>query len=222
MTGDPFVSHPSWISADPELATHLRRDKGRVVLREVNVKDDNGHKAVFSEQGAAASRVAAGTFVNSISRLHGMCKRSQRRGISLYACRHVGSSQIAEITTERMPTRMYKASTESKTNGRSGGFFFRMSTFMVTFLAGQFGKENGKMYMRSRMEAACEHWNVIKPSKTTTALVYVCQRLKKKKRLGRKRLWDQCGIFHEHTSTWNLQPLSESSVSRLHSKRCRS
>ena len=42
-------------------------------------------------------------------------RRSQRRSTSLYAGRHVGSSQIAEITRERMPTRMYEATTQSKT-----------------------------------------------------------------------------------------------------------
>ena len=36
------------------------------------MKDDNGNKAVFTEQGASVSRVAAGTVVNTISRLHGV------------------------------------------------------------------------------------------------------------------------------------------------------
>ena len=46
--------------------------KGRVVLRENNVKNDNGHSAVFTEQGASAPQVAAARFLDTISRLLGV------------------------------------------------------------------------------------------------------------------------------------------------------
>ena len=46
------------------------------MLWEDNVKDDNGHKAVFTVQVASVSRVAAGTFVNTVSRLHGTAEEA--------------------------------------------------------------------------------------------------------------------------------------------------
>ena len=60
------------------------------MLQEDNVRDDNGHKAVFTEQGASASRVAAGTFVNTISRLHGVAEEAND---ALSACAQVHMSE---------------------------------------------------------------------------------------------------------------------------------
>ena len=51
-----------------ELATHLQKYQGRVVLL-WNRKDDSGYSAV-TEQGAAVSQMAA-TFLDTMSRLHG-------------------------------------------------------------------------------------------------------------------------------------------------------
>ena len=42
-----------------ELATHLQNYKWRVVLLGDNVKDEDGYKALFAEQGASASQMAA-------------------------------------------------------------------------------------------------------------------------------------------------------------------
>ena len=51
-----------------ELARHLQSCKGRVVLREDNVKDEGGHRAVFAEQGASASRTwCAGEACDAVS-----------------------------------------------------------------------------------------------------------------------------------------------------------
>ena len=60
------------------------------MLREDIVKDDNGHKAVFTEQGASASRVAAATFVNTVSRLRGMAEEAND---AVIACVHVYMSE---------------------------------------------------------------------------------------------------------------------------------
>ena len=54
-----------------ELAKHLRKDLGGVVLRRDNVKDDDEYKAVFPEQGASVRQVAAARFLDTISRLPG-------------------------------------------------------------------------------------------------------------------------------------------------------
>ena len=45
-----------------DLATHLQNYKWRVVLLEDNVKDECGYMALFAEQGASASQMAAVNF----------------------------------------------------------------------------------------------------------------------------------------------------------------
>ena len=73
------------------------------MLREDNVKDDNGHKAVFTEQGASASRVAAGTLLNTISRLHGVEKAND--AVSACAQAHMSEAPSPLRSPEkRMPT----------------------------------------------------------------------------------------------------------------------
>ena len=52
-----------------ELAKHLQKYKGRVVLLEDTVKDEEGHRAVFTEQGASASEMTAAKFLDTISKL---------------------------------------------------------------------------------------------------------------------------------------------------------
>ena len=51
-----------------ELTKYLQMCKERVVLGRDTVKDDNGYKAVFTEQGASASQVAAATLQDAVSR----------------------------------------------------------------------------------------------------------------------------------------------------------
>ena len=51
------------------LAKHLQKNKARVVLREDNVKDEEGYRAVFTEQGGSASQMAAAKFLDTISKL---------------------------------------------------------------------------------------------------------------------------------------------------------
>ena len=55
-----------------ELAKHLQKYKGRAVLCGDNVKDEEGHRAVFTEQGASGSQMAAAKFMDTSSKLPGM------------------------------------------------------------------------------------------------------------------------------------------------------
>ena len=52
------------------------------------------HKAVFTEQGGSASRVTAGTFANTISRLHGMAEEAND---AVSACTHVDMSEAPRL-----------------------------------------------------------------------------------------------------------------------------
>ena len=54
-----------------ELEEWLQLYKGRVVFRGDAVKDQTGHLAVFTEQGAFASQMAAAKFLDTIARMPG-------------------------------------------------------------------------------------------------------------------------------------------------------
>ena len=54
-----------------ELAEEFHSHKGRVVFRGDNVRDEQGHLAVFSEQGTSASHIAAAKFLDALARFHG-------------------------------------------------------------------------------------------------------------------------------------------------------
>ena len=47
-----------------KLAKHLQTYEGCVMLREDNVKDDNGYIATFAEQSPSASQMAAARFLS--------------------------------------------------------------------------------------------------------------------------------------------------------------
>ena len=53
---------------NPELATHLQKYKGRVVLRGDNLEDEEGYRAVLTEQSASASQMAASRFLGAIAK----------------------------------------------------------------------------------------------------------------------------------------------------------
>ena len=55
-----------------ELVKHLPEYMERVVDQGDNLKDEEGHRAVFTEQGASASQMAAAKFLDTISKLPGM------------------------------------------------------------------------------------------------------------------------------------------------------
>ena len=55
-----------------ELAGHLHKYKGRVVLRGDGVEDDPGGHAVFTEQGTSASHMTAAKVLDVTLRLPGM------------------------------------------------------------------------------------------------------------------------------------------------------
>ena len=54
-----------------ELEEFLQRYKGRVVFRGDIVKDQTGTLAVFTEQGASASQMAAAKFLDALARMPG-------------------------------------------------------------------------------------------------------------------------------------------------------
>ena len=54
------------------IAEHLQTYKGRVVLWEDNVKDEEGYRAVFAERGASAPQMAAAKFLDTFSKRRGM------------------------------------------------------------------------------------------------------------------------------------------------------
>ena len=96
---------------DSELEKHLNTYKGRVVLRRDNVKDDRGCKAVFTEQGASASQVAATNLGDELPGLRKppmQCQPTHRR-----ICQK--PPQILAIARERMPTRVDTTIAQSKT-----------------------------------------------------------------------------------------------------------
>ena len=51
-----------------ELVKHLQKYKERVVLRRDNVQDEEGYRAVFTEQGASASQMGTAKFLDTISK----------------------------------------------------------------------------------------------------------------------------------------------------------
>ena len=55
-----------------ELSPELQKYKGRVVFRGDQVKYETGYCAVFTEQGASASQMAAAKFLDTIARMPGM------------------------------------------------------------------------------------------------------------------------------------------------------
>ena len=55
-----------------ELDERVQKYKGRVVFRGDQVKDETGLHAVFTEQGASASQMAAAKFLDTIARMPGM------------------------------------------------------------------------------------------------------------------------------------------------------
>ena len=55
-----------------ELQAELQKYKGRVVFRGDQVKDETCYCAVFIEQGASASQMAAAKFLDTIARMPGM------------------------------------------------------------------------------------------------------------------------------------------------------
>ena len=74
-----------------ELAEHLQKYKGRIVLQWANVSDGTGYKAVFAEQGASASQVAAAIFLDTKTRLLGMAGEAND-AVSAYTQVHLSEA----------------------------------------------------------------------------------------------------------------------------------
>ena len=60
-----------------ELDKSKQKYKGRVVFRGDQVKDETGFYAVFTEQGASASQMAAAKFLDTTARMPGMTGQAQ-------------------------------------------------------------------------------------------------------------------------------------------------
>ena len=54
-----------------ELPAHKRKYKGRVVFQGNNVRDENGHATLFTEQGSSASHLSASKLLDIVSMLPG-------------------------------------------------------------------------------------------------------------------------------------------------------
>ena len=81
------------------------------------------YRAVFMEQGAFASKVAAARFLDKSFRLFFWhCWWGQRRGVCSNAVGHVGSTKNTAIARKGMPKRVAKRATKPKTQtiGRDG------------------------------------------------------------------------------------------------------
>ena len=128
-------------------AKHLQKYKGRVVIR---VDNNDGYKAVFTEQRASASRMAAARFLDIIARLPTMAGAA-KQDTTKNASTGVGRSQIAEIAGERMPTSMNTTDTsQSMTETRGyplkNQSFSLDETFSVILWQDCFGKEDWKEF----------------------------------------------------------------------------
>ena len=98
-----------------ELENHLQTYKGADVLQGSNARDDSGYRAVF--HGARRITLASGSghisWCNFQTSWYG--RRRKRRGLCAHSSAHVGSSQVAEIDGENMPTSADVPATLSKT-----------------------------------------------------------------------------------------------------------
>ena len=66
-----------------EMAKLLKEYKGRVVFRGDTVKSEDGYLAVFSEQGTAASHMAATKFLHAMGRMPG-CEGEDSDAVGAY------------------------------------------------------------------------------------------------------------------------------------------
>ena len=89
-----------------ELAKHFPKCKGRVMLGRENVKDDNGYREVFAEQGALALEKKRHTLWIQLPDILVVWQGNRMTQYPRTFKAHVGRSQIAEIVGDKMPTSM--------------------------------------------------------------------------------------------------------------------
>ena len=70
------------------------------MLRGENVKDEEGYRAVFAEQGALASQMAAAKFLDTISKLLGLAGEASD-AVSAYSGQDDRGSQNVTIAERR-------------------------------------------------------------------------------------------------------------------------
>ena len=85
-----------------EVAKHVQKYKGQVVLRGDNVKDEEEYRAVFTEQGGSVSQMAAATFLDTFSKLLGMTGNTSDAVFRVHRGQKDRSSQIVTIAKRRM------------------------------------------------------------------------------------------------------------------------
>ena len=138
--------------------------RGRVVLRGHNVKDEEGYRAVFTEQGASASRMAAAKFLDTFSKLVGMAGETQfQRTFKSkwpklpdgYQCR---TKSVLKMLIIILHGKDQKVVMILKTQ-----WYFLKDTYIVTHCPAYFGKENlkkKKKWYLKRAGRKYQHWNV--------------------------------------------------------------
>jgi len=86
-----------------ELEAIHQRYKGRVVFRGDQVKDETGSFAVFTEQGASASNIAASKFLDALSRMPGM-SGEEADGVKAYTqCLFKDAAKLLGLKEDQFP-----------------------------------------------------------------------------------------------------------------------
>ena len=128
------------------------------------VKNDGGYRAVFTDQGASASQVAAAWFLNTnFPDTVASRKRGQRCSASPCVGASVRRFQIITIAGERALTSVDKTTTHTKieTIGVLMYQWFSLSeTYTVTFRQGCCGKESSKKYFSNTIGKQVPTWGV--------------------------------------------------------------
>ena len=80
----------------------LQKYKWRVILRQDNVKDDQGTRAVFTEQDTSASQMTTATFLDFISKFHGMIRETSD-AISVSKVKMSEVPRLTQLSNEKDP-----------------------------------------------------------------------------------------------------------------------
>ena len=116
------------------------RDKGRVVLRGDNLKDDSGAYAAFTEQGSSVSQMTAVKVMDVIARQPDWWTTSWRH-ISIHSGKNGGRSQIAQHSQVTVPC------------GRNWWKMFILTNqlhFLITYIWDEFLLEPLKNYLSGK------------------------------------------------------------------------
>ncbi len=90
-----------------ELAKEFHSYKGRAVFRGDNVRDEQGHLAVFSEQGTSASHIAAAKFLDALARFDGNDGEDSDAMGAYTQAEHAGEETWVHIPRDRWPAHWH-------------------------------------------------------------------------------------------------------------------